>query len=106
MKNGFSSSDSESLFSSLGCVSFERRESCIMLSRCRVLPLLLLLTPLAAFLPFQNPPWPASYAMNQSTISMFCNSSGYFDPILSSSFGIASFDVRFCPCLLCSAPQR
>jgi hypothetical protein len=30
--------------------------------------------------------------MNQSTISMFCNASGFFDPVLSSSFGVASFD--------------
>ena len=54
--------------------------------------LLALLTAVEAFLPSQNPPWPSSYAMNQSTISMFCNSSGFFDPVLSSRFGIASFD--------------
>ena len=33
----------------------------------------------AAFAPQQNPPWPASYAMNQSTISMACNQSGWYD---------------------------
>lgn len=47
-----------------------------------------------AFLPAQNPPWPAAWGMNRSTLSMFCNSSGFFDPVLTSSFGIASFDVR------------
>jgi hypothetical protein len=49
-----------------------------------------------AFLPFQNPPWPVSYAMNQSTLSMACNSSsGWFDVDLASQIGIVSFDCKF-----------
>ena len=45
-----------------------------------------------AFLPPQNPPWEAAWGMNKSTISMFCNASGPFDPALTSHLGIASFD--------------
>ena len=53
---------------------------------------LLLVAGVGAFLPFQNPPWPPSYAMNQSTLSMACNSSGWFDVELASQIGIVSFD--------------
>ena len=58
----------------------------------RTFVLLALPLSVTSFLPFQNPPWPASWAMNSSTISMFCNQSGFFDPVLSAGFGIASFD--------------
>ena len=51
-----------------------------------------LLAPALAFLPPQNPPWKASYAMNKSTLSMACNSSGWFSPDLAAQFGIVSFD--------------
>lgn len=44
------------------------------------------------FQPFQNPPWGPSFNLNQSLISMMCNSSGVYDPVLASKFGIASFD--------------
>jgi hypothetical protein len=64
-------------------------------SQISALALALALPALAgAFLPPQNPPWPAAWGMNRSTLSMFCNSSGFFDPVLTSHFGIASFDVR------------
>jgi len=39
-----------------------------------------------AFLPAQNPPWPPSYAMNRSTISMACNRSGWFDADLVRAY--------------------
>jgi hypothetical protein len=45
-----------------------------------------------AFLPPQNPPWPPRYLMNQSTLTMACNSSGPYDPVLAASFGVVSFD--------------
>jgi len=46
----------------------------------------------AAFLPAQNPPWPGSYAMNRSTITMACNSSGPFNLDLARNFAITSYD--------------
>ena len=45
-----------------------------------------------AFLPPQNPPWPANYSMVASTLTMACNTSGWFDPALGSKFGIVSYD--------------
>jgi hypothetical protein len=46
----------------------------------------------AAFLPAQMPPWgPSNYNMSLSTISMFCNSSGYLNDV-PASFGIPSID--------------
>ncbi len=46
------------------------------------------------FQPFQNPPWsPSNYNMSLSSISMFCNSSGWLSPLRSpAAFGIASTD--------------
>lgn len=46
----------------------------------------------AAFLPAQNPPWAANYTMVASTITMACNTSGWFDASLGSKFGIVSYD--------------
>lgn len=45
-----------------------------------------------AFLPFQNPPWPATYSMSMSSITMACNQSGYFNTSVAGAFGITSFD--------------
>lgn len=45
-----------------------------------------------AFLPPQNPQWPAQYNLNASTITMACNSSGWYDPTLGAQFGIVSYD--------------
>jgi len=47
----------------------------------------------SAFLPFQNPPWgPSNYDMASSSISMFCNSSGWVPTNVASAFGIPSTD--------------
>lgn len=54
---------------------------------------ILSLETILAFLPFQNPPWgTANYDMSSSTISMFCNSSGYLPVNVPASFGIPSID--------------
>ena len=46
-----------------------------------------------AFIPFQNPPWGTSnYNMSLSSITMACNSSGFFNFSVGASFGITSFD--------------
>ena len=45
-----------------------------------------------AFLPAQNPPWPAQWDLINSTISMVCNSSGWFNTSVGSQFGIVSID--------------
>jgi hypothetical protein len=46
-----------------------------------------------AFLPFQNPPWGENnYDMASSSISMFCNSTGWLPTNVPASFGIASID--------------
>ncbi len=54
---------------------------------------LLSAAPAAAFLPSQNPPWPASYEMTQSTLTMACNSSGWYNVTWGGAFGITSYDV-------------
>lgn len=46
-----------------------------------------------AFLPFQNPPWGESnYDMASSSISMFCNSTGFLPVNIPASIGISSID--------------
>lgn len=45
-----------------------------------------------AFLPAQFPHWPAQYALNASTISMACNSSGWYNASFGAQFGIISYD--------------
>lgn len=46
-----------------------------------------------AFLAAQNPPWgSANYNMSLSSITMACNSSGWFDVGIGAAFGITSFD--------------
>jgi hypothetical protein len=44
------------------------------------------------FLNYQNPRWPPTYQLNLSSISMACNSSGFYNVDLAASFGIVSFD--------------
>lgn len=46
-----------------------------------------------AFLPMQNPPWPPTYNMSMSTLTMACNSSGWFNNTVGAAFGITSYDV-------------
>eukprot|EP01059_Diplonema_ambulator_P022936 TRINITY_DN382_c0_g2_i2.p1 TRINITY_DN382_c0_g2~~TRINITY_DN382_c0_g2_i2.p1 ORF type:complete len:427 (+),score=177.41 TRINITY_DN382_c0_g2_i2:99-1379(+) len=46
----------------------------------------------AAFLPAQNPPWAPTFNMSMSSITMACNSSGWYDPSLGAAFGITSYD--------------
>ena len=49
-----------------------------------------------AFLYPQNPPWgPSNYPMSQATITMACNSSGWFDVGIGAAFGITSYDWRY-----------
>ena len=49
-----------------------------------------------AFLAAQNPPWgPSNYNMSLSSITMACNSSGWFDVGIGAAFGITSFDWRW-----------
>lgn len=45
-----------------------------------------------AFLPSQNPPWPATYNMSMSSITMACNRSGWYNTSIAAAFGITSFD--------------
>lgn len=52
----------------------------------------LLIFTVEGFLPSQNPPWPSTYNMSMSSITMACNSSGWFNTTLAASFGITSFD--------------
>ena len=48
------------------------------------------------FLPMQNPPWgPHNYNMSQSSITMACNASGWFDIDVGAAFGITSYDWRY-----------
>ncbi len=61
-----------------------------MLLRCCAA--LLLARTAHGFLPSTNPPWPPTYNMSMSTITMACNSSGPFDAALAAQFGIVSFD--------------
>jgi hypothetical protein len=51
-----------------------------------------LATAQAQFQPFQNPPWPPSWAMADSTLAMQANVSGWFDPNAAARFSIVSFD--------------
>ena len=63
-----------------------------MMYRRRVTSLLALAYGVSAFLPSQFPPWGASnYNMSLSSISMFCNASGYLNSV-PASFGIPSID--------------
>ena len=55
----------------------------------------LLLPPLLASLAAaQLPPWPQSWRMNDSTIAMPCNFSGYTDPAAMAGWAVQDFDVR------------
>jgi hypothetical protein len=45
-----------------------------------------------AVLPPQNPPWPPTYVMKESLITMQCNSSGWSSPSRGAQFGIVSYD--------------
>ncbi|GAB5362746.1 hypothetical protein AAMO2058_000824700 [Amorphochlora amoebiformis] len=45
-----------------------------------------------AVLPPSNPPWPPTYNMSLSTITMQCNFSGWSSPERGSQFGIVSYD--------------
>mmetsp|Transcript_27998 Transcript_27998/g.39437 ORF Transcript_27998/g.39437 Transcript_27998/m.39437 type:complete len:462 (+) Transcript_27998:102-1487(+) len=45
-----------------------------------------------AVIPSQNPPWPPTYDMHESLITMQCNSSGFSSPHRGSQFGIVSYD--------------
>ncbi len=47
-----------------------------------------------AFLPSQNPPWTPTWNMSLSSITMACNSSGWFNLSVGAAFGITSYDVR------------
>ena len=50
-------------------------------------------TPLpAGVLPPTNPPWPPTYNMAKSTLSMQCNSSGWSNAQRGAAFGIVSYD--------------
>lgn len=44
------------------------------------------------YLPPQNPPWPPTYKMSESLITMQCNSSGFSSPSRGAQFGIVSYD--------------
>jgi len=55
----------------------------------------LLLPPLlAALAAAQLPPWPQSWRMNDSTIAMPCNFTGYTDPAAMAGWAVQDFDVR------------
>ncbi len=45
-----------------------------------------------AFQPFQNPPWPQTYNLGLSTITMALNNSGPVNPAFGATFGIVSYD--------------
>lgn len=45
-----------------------------------------------AYLPPHNPPWPPTYNLSESLVTMQCNSSGYSDVDRASQFGIVSYD--------------
>ena len=45
-----------------------------------------------AILPPTNPPWPPTYNITESLITMQCNSSGTSSPSRASQFGIVSYD--------------
>lgn len=53
----------------------------------------LVLTPFAAAtLPPTNPPWPPTYDMGMSTLTMQCNGSGWSSPERGAQFGVVSYD--------------
>jgi len=43
-------------------------------------------------LPATLPPWPSTYDMSKSTLTMQCNGSGWSSPSRGASFGIVSYD--------------
>jgi hypothetical protein len=45
-----------------------------------------------AFQPPQNPPWAPTWNMSLSTLTMACNSSGWYNLTVASAFGIVSYD--------------
>lgn len=45
-----------------------------------------------AFLPYTNPPWPPTYNLASSTITMAINSSGPYNLTMANHFGIVSYD--------------
>lgn len=45
-----------------------------------------------AYLPPHNPPWPPTYNITESLITMQCNSSGYSNGDRAAQFGIVSYD--------------
>jgi len=49
-------------------------------------------SPVKAVLPPQNPPWPPTYNMHESLITMQNNSSGFSSPHRGAEFGIVSYD--------------
>ena len=53
---------------------------------------MLLPTATASILPPTNPPWPPTYEMARSTLSMQCNSSGWSSVDRGAAFGIISYD--------------
>ena len=62
-------------------------------------PLLLLLGAAPAeaaappgLMPPTNPPWPPTWDLARSTITMTCNGSGWSSPELGAQFGIVSYD--------------
>jgi hypothetical protein len=55
-------------------------------------PSLLPFLGLAGMMPPKNPPWPPTYLMRESTISMQCNGSGWSNATRGSEFGIVSYD--------------
>ncbi len=42
----------------------------------------------------QVPKWTPTYDMQQSTVIMPCNYSGFFDPQFLSQFGLVDFDCK------------
>lgn len=44
------------------------------------------------YLPPTLPPWPPTYNMSLSSLTMTCNSSGWSDPVRGGQFGIVSYD--------------
>lgn len=59
---------------------------------CVWIPFLFLNLVSGSILPPQNPPWPPTYNMSLSTLSMQCNSSGWSSPSRGAEFGIISYD--------------
>jgi len=51
-----------------------------------------LLPNVASVMPPTNPPWPPTYDLSESSITMQCNSTGFSSPERGGSFGIVSYD--------------